>query len=205
MKKILSFALAVAMFFTIAGPASASGFEEDCVSSTKYYVDEETRRADIQRQLEDYMSELLDSSAQTMNGYDYQYISEYGLSQFVTAEGYPGGQPTKGVKFSPPGGGFTWNPDGGPTQSFSLTFAYPFNVIPVTVSIGVATAGQSGGVGYYQVVDNYTDYVKLYVEKTMEIVPVIVYKENIYTGERTVYMKNYLSTMYSYEMEYRVV
>ena len=216
MKKMRSFfagLLVLGMSLCMALPALAmdnapilsQDLDKEILSSKTYYVDKDVREADIQRQLAEYMTELLASTPQPTSDYEYSYSVEYGEPQLISKGGYPGNQPSHGTKFAAPGGAFTWQPDGGPSYSLSVSFPPPFNFLTkASISLGIATTGASN-VGIVQTVENYTDYVKLYVIKTQEITPFIVYRTNLYTGEKSEYSKNHLSSMYSYEFDVVVV
>lgn len=202
MKKILSLIIILTMCFTITAPVMAAN-DNNIVARSVYTIDEEIRKADIQHQIDNYVATLIALDSEKKDQYNWIYTTEYGSIKYVTRGGYPGGQPTAGVKFGQPGGSFSWTPEGGHTVDATVSFSAPFKAVTVSVDFGLAKQG--GGLEYTQWVDNYTDHVKLYVDKTMEVQPFVVYRTDSYTGKKEVYTSSAVSTMYQFELSARVV
>lgn len=198
MKKFLSVIFVLAMSFSLCAPVFAVEGEHNVT-----YIDEETRRADIERQAKEYIAFLEAHDRQARGEYDYTYTSEYGERDTATRSEYPS-QPSGGMKFDKPGGYISWNPEGGPTVSASVSFSPPFlKKYGISLCFGYALKGS--GVGYGQAVDNYTDHVKLYVTRTDEVVPVAVYRTHRYTGVTELYSTSYMQTLYSFEFRVDIV
>lgn len=198
MKKFLSVIFVLAMSFSLCVPAFAVENESNVI-----YIDEETKRADIDRQAKEFLALLATHDRQARGEYDYTYTSEYGDGRSDTKSGYPS-QPAGGVKFAEPGGFISWQPEGGPSVSASVNFSPPFEALHnFSISLGYASAGS--GTGYGQFVDNYTNYVRLFVYRSDMVVPVAIYRTHRYTGVRELYMTQYLQTLDSYSFRVDIV
>lgn len=198
-KKALSFLLAAISAFSLVLPAFAT---TDTTEATVYIVDEKIRNADIQRQFDEYITELSRETSTLRSDYEYDYTTERFSSKFETRGGYTGNQPAGGVKFDEPGGDIFWVPEGGPVLDMSVSLSAPFESVTVSVDLGLRSIGATG---YSQKVIDCSHRVKLWVNKTIEVQPVVTYRTNRNTGVKEVYKKTILSTDYSYELEVRIV
>lgn len=107
-----------------------------------------------------------------INGPKYHYRSEYLEHEIVTVSGFAGNQLSGGYQF-PTGGGFWYSDSGGPsvTGSISLSLPAPFDMLSFSVNLG-----KSATSGLFVNAPNTTDYFKLYVVKTVEVSPYVVYR-----------------------------
>ena len=204
MKKIMSLILSFSLLFLSYSPVNAATNDEipnedKLISKQTYYVDEATLLAEQKEAEERILASLRENELQTRSDYDYIWTVEWGTPKKVTKGGYPGGQPSGGVKFSKPGGAFSWDPTGGPTSSANVSFTAPFQGGSITIDFGIAKAGE--GLQYVQSVSNYTDYVKLYVNKTMEVKPYVTYRTHRVTGKKEVWTTGMNQSMYSFEFK----
>lgn len=203
MRKIISLILVTIVTLMIPFHTLANDNPNVIVSSSTTYVPEKVMETDMQDQINKRLESLIKSSSLTRDQYDWTYTTEYGSPKYVTKSGYAGGQNAGGVKFDYPGGAFSWTPSGGPTLSASVSFPVPYTSCSVNVDLELAKANDS--LEYIQAVNNYTDYVKLYVYKTMKVTPYVIYRTNIHTGVKEAYTTGSTSTMYSHKFEVRKV
>lgn len=204
MKKIVSLFLVFSMCISTSLPVNAAKKNENptddnIISKQIYIIDEATLNEEQQRAEEEILASLRENEPKTRGQYDYDYKVEWGSSKNVTKGGYPGGQPSGGVKFSKPGGAFSWNPSGGPSVSASVSFSAPYKGGSISIDLGIAQAGS--GLQYVQNVSNYTNYVKLYVNKTMQVKPYVTYRIHKTTGKKEVWTTGYNELMASFEFK----
>lgn len=121
------------------------------------------------------------------------YTTEVMATKYITLSGYAGNQSVGGTKF-PTGGGFFWADSGGPVISGSLSFTFPTKYVDVSVGLGISTDNPM--FGKWVSVPNSYDYFKLYVEKTMEVKHINIYRQERAGSPKVLYMTTYPSTQY---------
>lgn len=108
-----------------------------------------------------------------------EYKVEYLDVEHTTAEGYAGGQPSRGTYFDEYGGSFAYTESGGPSVNASVSlgasFPPPFDMISFSVSLGIATASP-GDAGYNWNVPDEEGWYKLYIIKHYDVYPYVVYE-----------------------------
>ncbi|MBE6034989.1 MAG: hypothetical protein E7222_09875 [Clostridiales bacterium] len=194
--RIYGFMLSVPVF-------AAEADDNSTIESSTYIIDDAVRNADIQRQVDEQLATLIAADSKLRGEYDWVYSNKFAKPKYVTKGGYPSGQLPGGVKFSKPGGAFSWSPEGGPVVSASVGFSAPYKAVTLGVNLGVSKANES--LKYVQHVSNYTDHVKLYVNKTMEVKPYITYRTDRRTGKTEEYYHGSVNTMYSFELKVKKV
>ena len=187
MKKIVSILLAFSTCISMIISTNATVEDE-----YTYIVPESIRIEDIQRQVNEQIAMLEGSSARGSR--DYTYYTEYVETKYETFSGFAGNQPSGGTRFET-GGGFHWKDAGGPSVSLGVSFSVPAKVVDISVSLGISV-GEGEELAYDVDVPNTTDYFKLHVSKTMEIKQANIYQQSISTGETSLYMTMYPSTLY---------
>lgn len=190
-KRILSlFLLVLFLFPGITLAQETTEVEKNYINSKgdliyEHIVSEKVKQADIEKQIKEFESK---NKIGTRDDY-YKYEYVYEPSEEKNIGGFLGNQAKNGMQF-PTGGGFFYSWSGGPVISVSVNFPPPFNCITVSANIG-----EVGFSGKYISAPNNTDYFKLYGEKYIEVTPYTVWKVHPYTGERTVYYRNYTQTL----------
>lgn len=202
-KRLISIILVFALLSGLSINVSANDNSDVIAISPVTYTSEESMQKDMQNQVDKHLNALIEADSKTRDQYDWTYSTEYGSPKYVTKSGYAGGQNPGGVKFDYPGGAFSWTPSGGPTISASVSFSIPFKSCTINVDLGVAEANNS--LEYIQAVNNYTDFVKLYIYKTMKVTPYVIYRTNIHTGVTEIYSNGHTSVMHNYQFEVRKV
>lgn len=152
------------------------------------YIDESVMDEDIQKQIEDSISEYKKSHsvARIPDYVSYEYVEESPINK--TASGYAGNQPAGGTRFAT-GGSFYWSPNGGPTVNVSLGASYA----GVSIAISLGTVSTTG---YVCNVPNTKDYFKLKVTRTDRVVPTKVYGKTA-SGTKEFLYRLYPHTLYS--------
>ncbi|MCL2045111.1 MAG: hypothetical protein FWG88_01835 [Oscillospiraceae bacterium] len=114
-------------------------------------------------------------------GVEYEYYYEYFSSVLKTLSGEAGNQLSGGYQF-PTGGGFFHTNSGGPkpTGSISVPLPFPWNFISISFSINLGVNGASGQ--FYNVPDN-TNYFKLWIDKTVQVQPYVVWYRLLDTND----------------------
>ena len=103
-----------------------------------------------------------------------EYRTRVLSTKIVNVTGYPGNQPSGGIKFSSPqGGSFNYTPDGGPSKSVSVNFGSPYGTTSVSFTLGKRTDEVTS---YSLSVPGYI-YCKLWVEKKYECKKYVVEKK----------------------------
>lgn len=108
---------------------------------------------------------------------------EYGNSVRKTFSGFAGNQPAEGNRFQT-GGGFYFSDNGGPSSTISISFPSPFNLLSVSVNLG-----NSSSSGKFVLVPDTIHYFKLFVEKTYDCKPYIVWSVDS-NGNKSRYATN---------------
>ncbi len=212
-KNVISIVLALSMCLGITGPTSAAYITSEHDSSATYYVDEETRKQDIQRQIDEVLDEL-NKQEIALYGRDPDAFDYY--TEIVTVEtkkvskgGFAGNQNPGGVCFGSEGGAFFWSATpAGATGSASVSFSVPFKIVTVSFDFGGTVSSGSSNIGYIANVgkEYQNDYVKLYITQTKEVQQVNYYKTNKKTGERVALLVTaYPSTLFSEKYDIKVV
>lgn len=161
-------------------------------SSITYQVSEEEIERNLQAQVDAYINSIVAPQSDR----DYTYHTETVETKYVSGSGYAGNQPTNGVRFRT-GGSFFWAESGGPTLDASVTFSDPFQMVSVTIDLGVKS---SSSTGYVVDVPTKDAFYKLHVSKVMRVDKSVTYQTSLITGETRVYMTLYPKTMYSYTL-----
>ena len=161
---------------------------------------QEDRAAIHAQQIEDTMLQLESERTPT---HLYKHIAA--PIQYVTVEGFAGGQNKAGYKFPTINSGFTYTPDNGPiiTKSISVAVGVDFKIISIDVELGM-TSVDSGAFGQFIGVPNTRDFFKLNVIKTNEVQPYIIYRKSIMAPASApweYYMTSETSTEYTTEFE----
>lgn len=114
-----------------------------------------------------------------------------GKSVRRTIGGLAGNQPPGGNRFGS-GGGFYHADKGGPVLPVSISFPQPYNFLSVTVSLGVSSTS-----GKFVTVPDTVNYYKLYVEKTYDFRPYVVWEIDVATGKKTKYASGITKILYN--------
>lgn len=94
---------------------------------------------------------------------------EHGKSVRRVFSGFAGNQPAEGNRFAT-GGGFYFSDNGGPSVTLNISFPSPFNTLSASVNLG-----NSSSSGKFVLVPDTIHYFKLFVEKTYDCRPFIVW------------------------------
>ncbi len=182
MKKTMAFLLAIITLFLLSAPAFAtSNSTWDTVTADDkvvIIVPKEERDRQFNEAMDKIIQEL-EGTAETMDNKE-RFRYEYLDYEYETLGGYAGNQVPGGYRF-PTGGGFYFSDSGGPSVSGGVSFSLPepYNWISISVNLGQRSTSS----GVFVEVPNTKDYFKLYVEKVMEIRPIVIYKQNKHTRE----------------------
>ena len=182
MKKTMAFLLAIITLFLLSAPAFAtSNSTWDTVTADDkvvIIVPKEERDRQFNEAMDKIIQEL-EGTAETMDNKE-RFRYEYLDYEYETLGGYAGNQVPGGYRF-PTGGGFYFSDYGGPSVSGGVSFSLPepYNWISISVNLGQRSTSS----GVFVEVPNTKDYFKLYVEKVMEIRPIVIYKQNKHTRE----------------------
>lgn len=190
MKKSISLILSLVLCLSLCVPAFAAddhviSGNSTLISGKANLVYEYSKtQDDIDKELDEQLNGSLALIPQDFG----ETKTEYGDTQTRIAQGYAGNQVSGGYRF-PTGGGFYFSDEDGPEVTVTFSLAEPWGI----VSMGV-TLGQKANSGLIVTVPNTTDYFKLYVSKTVEIHPYIVYYRDaeglpwqvVYVGESSV-------------------
>lgn len=173
MKRFFIFFLSFVTVLTCIGGTSLAA---DVGSNTEnlsllYTTTKEERDQIFDAKMKELMDQL-NSNIET-RGPKYHYKSEQLPYKYKKVQGYAGGQLSGGYRFQT-GGGFYYSESGGPdiSGSVSLSLPAPFNFVSFSTNLG-----KKGSSGRFVTVPNTRDYFKLYVEKTVEVRPFVVYKK----------------------------
>ena len=207
MKKIISMVLFISVFCSLCVPISAVALETHADDSVIYYVEQEIREQDIQRQINEILAELNKREFQ-LYGRDpdaFDYYTEIVTfdTRRVTKGGYAGGQLPGGVCFGTAGGSFFYSrQSSNATTTASVSFSVPIKLVTVSFDFGTSVPKTSSNIANNINVDKSfaNDYVKLYITQTN------YYKTNKQTGERVALLTTaYPSTLYSEKYDIKVV
>ncbi|BDR74102.1 hypothetical protein K144316041_p10300 (plasmid) [Clostridium tetani] len=154
-------------------------------------IPKEIRDADIEKQINEALNK---NKINTLSDRDYYYTTEVVETKYKTVGGFAGGQLLGGYRFQT-GGGFYWDESGGPTIGGNVSFSAPYKLVGFLVNLGIASTNSS--YGKYVSVPNTYQYFKLYVEKTMEVRKVNVYRQKYTGGTKELWDTMYPSTPYS--------
>ena len=125
---------------------------------------------------------------------DYTYRNEVKETKYTwTKEAACGKQPAGGVRF-PSGGGMYYDPSGGPSVSYSVSFGGAS--MPLSVGIGIST---TSSIKYEATAPDKIHFFKLYARKHMKVQKVVTYKKNKRTGEEKVFSVAYPATEERFE------
>ncbi len=191
------FALVIALVVACPLAFAIIPAEEKVVSTVTYQIPEEVVEKNIQAQVNGYISSLEKEVGSLRSDRDYTYRTEKVATKYVTRSGYPGNQPANGIKFNT-GGSFFWAETGGPTLNASVTFSDPFQMVSVTVDLGLKSESFTGCSINVPSTDA---YYKLYVTKKMRVDKYVTYQTSLITGETRVYMTTYPTEMDSYILD----
>lgn len=195
MKKLISIILAVALVLAISMPAFANNYmrENEVTNVEKVVIitSEQERDKQFNAAFSEIMNQIRGTAQTRDNKERFKY--EHYDYQYKMLSGYAGNQVTGGYQF-PTGGGFYFSDSGGPSVSggVSLTLPPPYSMISISVNLG----NRSTSSGLYVGVPDKTNYFKLYVEKTMEVRPYAIYKQNQNTHEYELYTVGAVSLVY---------
>ncbi len=165
-------------------------------------VPKKVREADFQRQIDEIIDELKkEDMAHAQSVGDHIYTTEVVQVKYKKLEGYAGGQPSTGTRFRY-GGGFFWKDSGGPTVSGQVTFSVPYKLVNVSVTLGTTSDSETQ---YIVLVPNTYEHFKLYVEKTMEVRQVNVYKQITPNSPKQLVEIRYPSTLYRLDLYAKAV
>jgi len=132
--------------------------------SVSQFLSEESQESNIQKQIEEEIAKNTPMvRTPTWVNYTYKTVE----TKYPVVNGYAGGQPTGGTRFSS-GGGFSWVSSGGPSVSVGAGWA------GISVSATLGTASKAT-VGYSVSAPNKTNYFKLHVSKKYKVEKVAVY------------------------------
>lgn len=155
-------------------------------------IPQEIRDADIENQINEALNNL--NKMNTLSDRDYYYTTEVVETKYKTVGGFAGGQLPGGNRFQT-GGGFYWDESGGPSISGSVSFSQPYKQVDFSVDLGIAFDNPTHG--KFVSVPNTYQYFKLYIEKTMEIKKVNVYRQKYTGGTKELWDTMYPVTLYS--------
>lgn len=199
MKKRTFLLLLMIVCLCISDTSFASNANDELKSNTVYITKDKSSDLKKNELIAQIINNAKENDKKARGEYDWTYRCEYGSTKYVTASGFPGGQPTRGVKFSAPGGAFYWKKSGGPEINLSVSFTFPFKTVEFSAELGNCVSSTDGEIAYIQQVDNYTDFVKLQVIITYEVEPYVIIRTNRHTGAEEVYYNGSYITEYSYE------
>lgn len=191
------FALLIALIMVCPLAFAVIPAKDTVVNSVTYQVPEAIVEKNIQAQVDAYISSLEKEISILRSDRDYTYRTEKVETKYVTRSGFPGNQPTNGILFKT-GGSFFWAETGGPTLDASVTFSDPFQMVSVTVDLGLKSESFTG---CSIDVPSKDAYYKLYVTKKMRVDKYVTYQTSLITGETRVYMTTYPTDMDSYILD----
>lgn len=162
MKKTLIKIIAIFTFLTLSTntiPLEARMDTKMEYGGNIYYASEEEINKEIERQVAEYISGL-QSNARVPEYFEYK--TEYGPSQLVSATGYVGGIPVGGVSFKY-GGSVSVNIHSSP--NISVGTSYYGVSLSISLPMGSQAAAMQWGCnipagGYYRVKNTRTDTVR---------------------------------------------
>lgn len=194
MKKSFILMLAICLsLFSFPSKTSAVTVDKQPEEVHTQVIPKEVQDADIERQINLKLEELNNNVENGIGPMSRAiYTSETIATKYRTISGYAGGQPPNGYQF-PTGGGFWWVNSGGPSASSSITFEVPYKLVNVSVTFGIASNSNIGGL--YVSVPNKTDYFKLYISKTMQVRQVNFYRQATPSSPKVLYDIAYYQTL----------
>ena len=135
------------------------------------------KSSDLQKEVDKIIENDIKNN-NTVKGPRYKYKAVYLSPVYTNIGGYAGNQLPGGYQFST-GGGFYYSPAGGPTVSGSITVSLPapYNVCSFSINLG-----NTGSFGTFVKVPSTVGYYKLYVVKTMKVVPYKVFRARVGTN-----------------------
>ena len=137
------------------------------------------------------------SSDNILKGPRYKYKTVYLNPVYKKVSGYAGNQPEGGTSF-PSGGGFYYSDGGGPVVSASVTVSlpYPYNVCSFSINLGSSVKSS----GNFVTVPSTTGYYKLFIVKTMKIVPYKVLRARVGTNNWEFYNGGSSKSVYARDL-----
>lgn len=172
MKKLFALILSMLMVITCTEETAYATEEDTQEKVVLYSTTEEERDRIYEAEIEKIMSDL--NKNNQARGPKYHYKSENLPSVDKIVGGLAGNQEERGYRIEV-GGSLYYSDSGGPaiTGSVALSLPSPYNRVSFSINLGV----RSEGIGMAINVPNGKDFFKIWIDKTVEIRPYIVYRK----------------------------